>query len=275
MSPEAVAVVIVTYNSRRDIERCLRSLIDGGGLQGPAEVVVVDNASADETVAYVRAQWPSVQVIASPENRGFSAANNLGIRATRAPFVLLLNPDTDVPPGAIDQLRAHLSALPGAGIIGPRLVDARGTPELSFGPMISPWGELRQKVRMAGARRGWRMAQRAIAELTSRPGERDWVTGACLLIRRDVLEAVGGLDERFFMYTEDVDLCAQVRRLGYTVQFEPSVTVQHLRGQSAATNPHTERLRRQSHLAFYRKHLPRWVGPLQWYLRLTGTRLHG
>lgn len=275
MSPEAVAVVIVTYNSRRDIERCLHSLIAGGGLQGPAEVVVVDNASADDTVAYVRAQWPSVQVIASPENRGFSAANNLGIRATRAPFVLLLNPDTEVPPGAIDQLRAHLSALPGAGIIGPRLVDARGTPELSFGPMISPWGELRQKVRMAGARRGWRMAQRAIAELTSRPGERDWVTGACLLIRRDVLEAVGGLDERFFMYTEDVDLCAQVRRLGYTVQFEPSVTVRHLRGQSAATNPHTERLRRQSHLAFYRKHLPRWVGPLQWYLRLTGTRLHG
>jgi GT2 family glycosyltransferase len=111
--------------------------------------------------------------------------------------------------------------------------------------------------------------------MTSCAGPRDWVSGACLLVRRDVLDAVGGLDERFFMYTEDVDLCAEVRRLGYAVQFDPSVTVTHVRGQSASTNPLTARLRRQSHVAFYRKHHPRWVGVLQWYLRLTGTTLHG
>lgn len=275
MSPDAVAVVIVTYNSRTDIERCLHSVFEGGPGTGPAEVVVVDNASTDDTVAYVTAQWPSVRVIASPDNRGFSAANNLGIGATTAPLVLLLNPDTVVPPGAIDALARRLVAAPGIGLIGPRLVDAHGAPELSFGPMISPWGELRQKLRLTGARRGWRVAQQALVRMTACAGPRDWVSGACLLIRRDVLEATGGLDERFFMYTEDVDLCAEVRRLGYTVWFEPSVTVMHLRGQSAATNPHTDRLRRQSHVAFYRKHHPRWVGLLQWYLRLTGTTLHG
>ncbi len=275
MSPDAVAVVIVTYNSRKDIERCLHSVFEGGPGTGPAEVVVVDNASTDDTVAYVTAQWSSVRVMVSPDNRGFSAANNIGIRATTAPLVLLLNPDTVVPPGAIDALARHLVAAPGTGIIGPRLVDAHGTPELSFGPMISPWGELRQKLRLSGARRGWRVARQAITRMTSCAGPRDWVSGACLLIRRDVLEAVGGLDERFFMYTEDVDLCAEVRRLGYAVWFEPSVTVMHLRGQSAATNPHTTQLRRQSHMAFYRKHHPRWVGLLRWYLRLTGTTLHG
>ena len=277
MSPESVAVVIVTYNSRQDIEPCLRSVFAGenGSGSGPAEVVVVDNASTDDTVAWVRAQWPSVTVVASPDNRGFSAANNLGIRATTAPLVLLLNPDTIVPPDAIGTLARHLVDTPGTGIIGPRLEDAHGAPELSFGPMISPWGELRQKLRLAGARRGWHLAQQAIVRMTSCAGPRDWVSGACLLIRRDVLDAVGGLDERFFMYTEDVDLCAEVRRRGFAVRFDPSVTVTHLRGQSAATNPHTERLRRQSHMAFYRKHHPRWVGLLRWYLRLTGTTLHG
>jgi GT2 family glycosyltransferase len=275
VSPESVAVVIVTYNSRTDIERCLRSVIPHDAGAGPAEVVVVDNASTDDTVAHVTTTWPTVRVVALQDNRGFSAANNVGIRATTAPLVLLLNPDTVVPPGAIDALAAHLLAAPGTGIIGPRLVDAQGTPELSFGPMISPWGELRQKLRLAGARRGWRVAQQAIARLTSCAGTRDWVSGACLLIRRDALDAVGGLDERYFLYTEDVDLCASVRRLGYAVQFDPSVTVTHLRGQSAATNPLTDRLRRQSQVAFYEKHHPRWVGLLRWYLRLTGTPPHG
>jgi GT2 family glycosyltransferase len=101
------------------------------------------------------------------------------------------------------------------------------------------------------------------------------VSGACLLIRRTDWDAVGGFDERFFMYTEDVDLCTSVRQRGRRVLFAPDAEVRHLRGRSAARNPDTERLRRRSQVAFYEKHLPQWVGLLRFYLRVTGRGAHG
>ena len=105
-------------------------------------------------------------------------------------------------------------------------------------------------------------------------GERAWVSGACLLIRRKDFNDVGGMDERFFMYTEDVDLCTRVRASGRRVIFCPEAEVLHLRGRSAGRNPETERMRRLSHIAFYDKHLPQWAGLLRLYLRLTGKFVH-
>ncbi|MDH4065111.1 MAG: glycosyltransferase, partial [Acidobacteriota bacterium] len=119
-----------------------------------------------------------------------------------------------------------------------------------------------------------RRAVRYVERRTREGGQRAWVSGACLLIRRADLAAVGGLDERFFLYTEDVDLCTSVRARGRRVIFVPESEVVHLRGRSAGRNPATERLRRQSQLAFYEKHLPHWVAPLRLYLRLTGRRSH-
>ncbi len=103
-----------------------------------------------------------------------------------------------------------------------------------------------------------------------RPGEREWVSGACLLVRRPDLEAVNLLDERYFMYTEDVDLCVRLRARGRTIRFVPAAEVVHLRGRSAGRNPRTEEARRRSQLAYYDKHYPAWVPVLRWYLRLTG-----
>ena len=262
-----VAIVIVTYNSARDIDRALRSLAESPPAT-PHEILVVDNASADDTVTRVRASWPGVRLIASPSNLGFAAANNRGIRESSSELVLLLNPDTSVPRGAIDRLVAHLDARPDVAIVGPRIVDGEGRAELSFGSMIAPLTELRQKVLVVGNDRGVRPIVSMVDRMTRRTREVDWVSGACLLIRRADLEAAGLLDERFFLYTEDVDLCASVRRRGRTVLFAADVEIQHLRGRSAGAT--TAAAYRRSQLAFYAKHHPAWLPWLRAYLKVRG-----
>jgi GT2 family glycosyltransferase len=268
-SRPTLAIVIVTYNSREEIGDCLRSVV-GHTEPYSTTVTVVDNASPDGTATFVRAGWPDVGVIDAGSNGGFARANNLGVSATDSEYVLLLNPDTVVPPGAIATLVRALAARPEAAVAGPRLLGERNFPELSFGPPISPWGELRQKLLLAFYRRKARWAVKYVERLSRAPGERAWVSGACLLARRADLDAIGGLDERFFMYTEDVDLCTRLRALGRQIIFVPQAEVLHLGGRSRARNPATERLRRQSQLTYYEKHLPRWSGLLRVYLRLTG-----
>jgi GT2 family glycosyltransferase len=263
-----LAIVIVAYQSRTDVEACLQSLTTAPPAAGH-EIVVVDNASGDGTAGYVRQRWPGVRLIEAGGNLGFARANNVGIRQSSGELVLLLNPDTLVPPGAIDRLVATLDRSPRAAIVGPRIVDAAGRPELSFGAMISPLAELRQKILVAGNDRQAPLIPALVDRMTRRPREVDWVSGACLLIRRADLEAVGLLDERFFIYTEDVDLCAAVRARGRTVLFTPDAQIVHLRGRSAATARRATGIAyRRSHVAFYEKHHPGWAPLLKLYLRL-------
>ena len=265
----SLAIIIVSYNVRGELLACLDSIV-GHTAPYPTQIVVVDNASTDGTIEAVRAHSPDVRVIDAGGNLGFARANNIGIKATQSEFVLLLNPDTISPPGAIPALVRGLALHPEAAAAGPRLIDAEGFPELSFGSAIGPIGELRQKVIGGLYDRRVRRVVRMVDEWARQPGPREWVSGACLLLRRADLEDVGLLDERYFMYTEDVDLCVSLRRRGRTVLFLPQAEVLHLRGRSAGRNPATERLRRSSQLAYYEKHHPRWVRPLRAYLRLTG-----
>lgn len=268
MTPR-LSIVIVNFNGRGHLENCLASL----AAHAPAiahEVVVVDNASTDGSAAIVDA-FPSARVLQLPRNVGFSAGNNAGIRATAGELVLLLNNDTVVPPGAIDALVARLDANPEAAIAGPRLIDGEGHAELSFGPMISPLGELRQKIVTRLHARGVKPVERWVERTTRREQHVDWVSGACLLVRRAVAEDAGLLDERFFLYTEDVDFCATVRAKGWKVLFTPSAEIVHLRGRSRSTAARQSNAAyRRSHLAFYEKHHPRFVPLLRWYLRLKG-----
>jgi len=185
--------------------------------------------------------------------------------------VLVLNPDTIVPPGVIDRLVATIDAHPDVAILGPRIVDGGGRPELSFGAMMTPWTELRQKLLVHAHDRRWPPFPALVDWMTRRTHDVDWVSGACLLIRRKELEAVGGFDERFFMYTEDVDLCASVRKGGHAVRFTAESEVVHLRGRSAAAAPRfTRNAYRRSQIAFYAKHHPAWVPLLKGYLKLRG-----
>jgi N-acetylglucosaminyl-diphospho-decaprenol L-rhamnosyltransferase len=252
-----LSIIIVSFNARSHLDRCLQSLHFAPPKRAH-ETIVVDNASTDGSAESAR-RWAGVRVIDAGSNLGFAAANNIGIRASSGRNLLLLNSDTIVPPGAVDKLLALLEVDPSVAVVGPRLVDGRGRPELSFGGMVSPWNEFRQKVL-----RPWRTGR-----LTSRQRLPDWVSGACLLVRRTDAEAVGLLDERYFMYFEDVDFCAAIRARGRLILFTPLVQVTHLRGRSRASALRaTKRAYRRSQLAFYEKHLPDWVPLLRVYLRM-------
>jgi hypothetical protein len=269
MSKPRVSIIIVSYNSSRDIDVALEALTRPIPTVSH-EILVVDNASTDGTPGVLRATWPDISVIDAGANLGFAKANNRGVRATSGELVLLLNPDTRVSPGAVDRLVAHLDERPDVAVVGPRIVDGRGRAELSFGSMISPLAELRQKVLASGNDRGLPIVVRAVDRMTRRSQEVDWVSGACLLIRRAELEAVGLLDERFFMYTEDVDLCASVRARGRKVLFAGGVQIEHFRGRSVTAT--TRAAYRRSQLAFYEKHHPVWAPVLRVYLQIRGER---
>jgi N-acetylglucosaminyl-diphospho-decaprenol L-rhamnosyltransferase len=261
-----LAIVIVSFNARDDLARALSSLLDTPPAR--AEIVVVDNASTDGAPEMVRERFPSVRVIPAGGNLGFARASNLGIRLTESDLVLLLNPDTIVPPSAIDRLVARIASRPDVAAVGPRLVDAQGHPELSFGSMYSPWSEARRKLALALDARGVAPVSQWINRATSRERTVDWVSGACLLVRRSAGEAAGWLDERYFLYAEDVDFCAALRGAGGTVLFTPVTEIVHVRGRSASTRPGPTRdAWRNSHLLFYRKHRPGWAPLLQWYLK--------
>jgi GT2 family glycosyltransferase len=257
-----VSLIIVSFNACTDLERCLGSL-RGAPPAATHEIIVVDNGSTDGSADAAR-RWPDVRVIEAGANLGFARANNLGIRGSIGANILLLNSDTVVPPRAIDGLLAELVRHPDVAVVGPRLVDGAGHAELSFGRMIGPLNELRQK----------RLAQSGTVDaLTRRRQDPDWVSGACLLVRRIDAEAVGGLDERYFMYTEDVDFCAAIRARGRRILFTPDVEIVHLRGRSAASAPTATREHyRRSQIAFYEKHHPTWAPLLRVYLGWRGAR---
>jgi GT2 family glycosyltransferase len=264
-----LTIVIVSFNARADLTACLVSL-RAAPPRLRHDIVVVDNASSDGSVEAARAV-PGVTVIPLNRNVGFAAANNAGIRATSGELILLLNSDTIVPAGAIDALAARLRRDPSIGAAGPRLVDAEGLPELSFGQMITPGVEMQRKRLLRRIALDLGDARHWLRNETSREHVVDWVSGACLLVRRRDAEAAGLLDERFFLYTEDVDFCHAIRTLGRKVLFTPVATITHLRGRSRSSQPEASRQAyRRSHLAFYEKHHPRWVPLLKLYLRLKG-----
>ena len=266
--PHVVDIVIVSYNTKGYLDACLRSLSDHPPVVAHT-TTVVDNASHDGSADMVRRVWPHVQLIEAGHNLGFARANNLGIRATQGSLILLLNSDTVVPPGAIDGLVDRLTSTPNAAAVGPRLVDGHGHVELSFGPMMSPLNELRQRCRALALTRSTPILGAAVSRSLARPGTPDWVTGACLLVHRVDAEAVGLLDERYPLYGEDVDFCAALRARHRTILFSPDVEITHYGGRSGHTVPvHTRLLYRRSKLAFYAKHHPRWLPALRGYLRL-------
>jgi N-acetylglucosaminyl-diphospho-decaprenol L-rhamnosyltransferase len=266
---DSLAIIIVTYNSADEIGACLQSLV-GHTNPFPTTITVVDNASTDGTAAHVRERWPMVQVLESGGNLGFAKANNIGIRATQSDYVLLMNPDTVAPPGAIQALIRGLASHPEAGVAGARLLNERGFPELSWGLPITPWNEVKQMVFSRLYHRKVRRFVRKMDRLSRQGREVPWVSGACMAIRRPDLEAVGLMDERYFMYNEDVDLCVEMKKRGRITLFIAGAEVLHYRGRSAPKNPELERRRQESHVAYYEKHLPRWTPLLRLYLKATG-----
>jgi N-acetylglucosaminyl-diphospho-decaprenol L-rhamnosyltransferase len=258
-----LSIVILNYNTREHLRTCLESLwaegstsVSGGAIE--AEVFVVDNASVDGSAEMVTADFPWVTLVRSPRNGGFAYGNNQALQRAVGDAILVLNPDTLVPRGGIAQLMAKLAQHPEAGVIGPKLLKPDGSIHLacrrSFPtPSVAFY-------RLSGLSRLFPRSPRfGRYNLTfvnpDRPIEVDSVCGACLLVRRTVVERVGLLDERFFMYGEDLDWCLRTRQAGWTVRYEPSIVVQHQHG--AASRKRAVRTTYHFFRAmdlFYRKH---------------------
>jgi GT2 family glycosyltransferase len=249
-----LTISIVSYNAKDDLALCLES-IQASTRLGSFEIIVADNASTDGTLEMLRDRFPRVRVIASPENLGFGRASNLCWHEAKSSLVLFLNSDTLVTDGALDRLVEIARKHPEAGAIGPRLLYPDGEIQMSFGAMPGIVSEVVQKLWNAGYARGRGPLRKAVRTRYSRERTVDWVSAACLLTRRDTLETVSGFDETFFLYSEDVDLCARIRATGARILFTPAVEIVHLLGRSVAKN--RERVLYESHrsrLYFYEKH---------------------
>jgi len=232
--PAAVDVVVVSWNVRDDLLRCIESVLRSEAVR--PRVVVVDNASSDGSADAVARRFPQVTLVRNRANLGFAPAANLGMAAGSAAMVLLLNPDTVVPPTALAALVRRLDELPRHAVVAPRLVGEDGTPQHSVHRFPSVWISL---VLGTGVHRLLPRSLKARWLLEGAWGsdeEREvpWVIGAAMLVRRSAMQVVGALDERFFMYAEDLEWCDRLRRAGYGIRFLPSVTITHLGNRSGA-----------------------------------------
>jgi N-acetylglucosaminyl-diphospho-decaprenol L-rhamnosyltransferase len=224
-----VDVVVVSYNSRDHLRTCVEPLATEEDLH----VIVVDNASADDSLATVT-DLP-VTTVQQPKNGGFARGCNVGIAHGSAPFVLLLNPDTNASADAVRQLVGVLEEDERAGAAAPKILASDGTVEFSqrrFPRAVSTFAQALFLHRAFPAAT-WTDELVRDEAAYGRRGSPDWVSGACILIRRSALERLGGLDEAFFMYAEDIDLCRRLRDAGWDVVFEPESVITHVGGASA------------------------------------------
>lgn len=236
-------IVIVNYRTVVLTVDCLRSLATEVEAMPGTKVVVTDNASGDNSVARLQAAlaengwsgWASVQPL--EHNGGFASGNNAAIRPALAAadpprYVLLLNPDTIILPGALRALVAFMDGRPEVGLAGSHLEEADGTATVSAFRFPTVLGEVEGGLRLGAATKV--LARWAVCPpIPTSARAVDWVAGACLIIRREVFEAVGLLDERYFMYFEEVDFCLRARRAGWPCWYVPEARVVHLIGQSS------------------------------------------
>lgn len=241
-----VAAVVVNYNAGDALSGCVGSLLD----EGIEEIVVVDNASTDGSLSRLSPE-SGVRVITSERNLGYGAAANLGLRATSAPFVLVCNPDLVVRKGAVATLSDKLSEDSSLGVAGPLIRDAEGDVYPSgrdFPGLSDAVGHA--FVGLVWGGNPWTRRYRHLGSDQHRARRADWVSGACLMVRRVAFESVGGFDEAFFMYVEDVDLCWRLERAGWATWYEPAAEVVHEQGLSASQRPY--RMLAAHHLSMWR-----------------------
>jgi GT2 family glycosyltransferase len=243
-----LSIVIVNYNTGKLLKSCLESVYAGAN-GTPLDVWVVDNSSRDDSVPMIKSHFPQVNVIESPCNVGFSKANNLVISRSRCDYILLLNPDTLVIGDAIDRMVKFMEEHPRVGIAGCKVLNRDGTLQLACRRSI-PTPRV-AFFRMTGLSRLF-PNNRLMAEYNltfkspDQTHEVDAVSGAFLMIRRKAVEEIGPLDERFFMYGEELDWCLRAKRAGWAVMYHPDAQIIHYKGESTKYNS------RKATMEFYR-----------------------
>lgn len=231
MIPDLLSIVIVTYNSSAHIGTCLNSL--GPKLQ--KLTIVIDNSSSDGTPDLVEAEFPHVTLVRNPENLGFGRGCNIGFAQTQARYVLVLNPDVVTSPQAIDALVVFAECIPSLGILAPLLVNTDGSRQFSCRTVQTGLTVLFRRTPLGKMPLATSFLRRHLMENIplDRPSEVDWVLGAYMLVRREALQSVGGFDERFFLYCEDVDWCLRMWKHNWKVIFNPLVASFHQHQQAS------------------------------------------
>jgi len=236
-----LSIVIVSYNTRDLLAACLESvqkeLKDESGASTElisAEVIVVDSVSADGTPQMMREQFPWVKLIEPGDNVGYSKGNNIGIEASEGRYVLLLNPDTEVIGSALSTMVTYMDAHPHTGALGPQLLNDDGTVQSSRRRLPTLWTAFfestwLQSVAPQSMLNRYYMRDRDDAETTTV----DWVTGAAIIVQREVIEQVGGLDEGFFMYSEELDWQRRIKKAGWEIIYYPEAQIIHYGGKSS------------------------------------------
>ena len=278
MTPERIDIVIVHYNTSALLRGCLRSLRD---CTVPHQVIVVDNASTDRGVEALAHEFPEVHFLFNAENRGYAAANNQGIRslastgepgrsAGSGTGILLLNPDAVVQPGALETLVAFLQAHPRTGAAGPRLLNPDGSLQENAFAFPTLWMSFFDFFPLHGRLVRSRLNGRFRAMHGDQPFPIDHPLGACLLLRWEALQEVGLLDEGYFMYVEEVDLCYRLKQAGWEVWHVPAARVVHYGGQSTRQLPDRMFVElHRSRFRFFHQH----YGPAFRFLHRQITRL--
>jgi GT2 family glycosyltransferase len=234
-----LSVIILNWNAKEWLERCIGSVLaqETGGRE--FEVWLVDNASTDGSAEFASERFPGIRIERIPQNLGFAAGNNAAIPRAAGKNVLLLNPDTETHAGALGALLDFLEAHPKCGVVGPKLLNADGSlqyscrryPSLEAGLFRNtPLGKLFPQNK---ATRDYLMKDVSHDE----PMQVDWVSGAAMLVRREVFDQIGLLDEAFFMYVEDVDFCRRAHDAGWEVWYEPNAVITHAIAASSDKNP--------------------------------------
>jgi len=249
-----LSVITVAYNSVEMIGECIRSVL-AESARIDLEMIVVDNASQDGTPDLIRRSFPDAKLVAQPENRGFAAGNNAGIAAASGEIFILLNPDTIVQPGALDNMARFLADHSQVGIAGPRVRDGQGHALLTAYPEYQPGMVLWQFVgldRILPYQVYGRY--RAACERSTQPFTAAWLNGSCLAIRREVVDQIGGLDEDFFLFSEETDFCERAARAGWEIYLVPQAEIIHY--ESSGVSRYTAikvRHHHRSALHYFRK----------------------
>lgn len=237
-----ISIIIVSWNTKLLLRDCLKSL------KGNWEVIVVDNGSTDGSVQMLQKEFPKVKLIRNQKNLGFGAANNQGIKVADGDYLLLLNSDTVVKNDAPLKMADFLSKNPKAGVVGCRLLN----PDGSLQPSAGPFPSLRVALVMLFLEHWFKNLVRTSFPKTT---EVDWVMGAALMIRREVLKKAGMMDEGIFMYMDEVEWCYRIKKAGFKVFFSPEASIIHFFGGSSKSGRETPIINIYRGLIyFYQKH---------------------
>ncbi|MFN0118610.1 MAG: glycosyltransferase family 2 protein [Elusimicrobiota bacterium] len=254
---QGISIIIISFNTKDIISNCIESILNDFD-PSMDEIIVVDNASKDGSAEFIARQFPQVNLFKSEYNRGFSFACNRGYETAKdRSFLLFMNGDVVIEKGCLNRLREKMIADDSIGILSPELLSP-GTHELiqmSWGWDITFLGEMLQKTFAPKNISQFRVIRSLASRLQKKSKRVPIIAGACMIIRRNVFEIIGMMDEGFELYFEDADICLRCRKEGFFVQFEPEIKVFHGLGQSGKDiSNKIELIYRQSQIHFYRKH---------------------